>query len=99
MQEKFRELLNQEDLALVEFINANCEPCAMIEPTLQQVKNSIGKRLSIFVVNIDDVPIVADEFSISSAPMLALFQRREIIWKTPNVLSKHEIIEKVINSI
>lgn len=99
MQEKFRELLNQEDLALVEFINSNCEPCAMIEPTLQQVKNSIGKRLSIFVVNIDDVPIVADEFSISSAPMLALFQRREIIWKTPNVLSKHEIIEKVINSI
>ncbi|MBD3724927.1 MAG: thioredoxin family protein [Flavobacteriaceae bacterium] len=99
MQEKFRELLNQEDLALVEFINANCEPCAMIEPTLQQVKNSIGKRLSIFIVNINDIPSVVKEFSISSAPMLVLFQRGEIVWKTPNILSKQEIIEKVLNSI
>ncbi|WP_178138320.1 thioredoxin family protein [Flavobacterium haoranii] len=99
MDNALQKIINNEIPTLVEFINSNCEPCAMIEPTLQQVKNLIGKRLSIFVVNIDDVPIVADEFSISSAPMLALFQSGDMVWKTPNVLSKQEIIEKVLNSI
>lgn len=96
--EDFKKRIKQGTF-LVEFINENCEPCAMIEPTLQQVKNSIGKRLDIIIVNIQDVPEVAQEFSIESVPLLILFNEGKIIWKTKAVLSKQEIIEKVLNSI
>lgn len=99
MPEIFRNILNQDELTLVEFINVNCEPCAMIEPTLQQVKNSVGKRLNVFVVNIEDVPEIVKEFSISTVPSLVLFQNGEIHWKSDKVLSKQEILEAVLNKI
>lgn len=98
MVESLKERI-KEGTTLIEFINANCEPCAMIEPTLQQVKNSIGKRVDIFVVNIQDVPEVAEELSIESVPVLILFIEGEIIWKTTAILSKQEIINKVLSLI
>lgn len=94
-----REKIDKDIPTLVEFINVNCEPCAMIEPVLQQVKNSIGKRVDIVVVNIQDVPEVTEKFSIQSVPMLALFQDGEVLWKTSGVLSKQEIIEEVLDKI
>lgn len=99
MDNTLQKIINNEIPTLVEFINSNCEPCAMIEPTLQQVKNSIGQRLNIFIVNVQDVPSIVEEYNINSVPMLVLFRDDEIIWKTANVLSKQEIIEKVLNSI
>lgn len=99
MEMNLREKIDKDIPTLVEFINVNCEPCAMIEPTLQQVKNSIGKRVDIVVVNIQDVPEVAEKFSIQSVPMTILFDNGEILWKTTDVLSKQEIIEKVLSSI
>ena len=99
MEINLQEKIDQDVPTLVEFINSNCEPCAMIEPTLQQVNNSIGKRINIFVVNVQDVPEIISKFSIDTVPMLALFHKQEILWKTSNILSKQEIIEKVINSI
>lgn len=99
MEINLQEKINKDVPTLVEFINSNCEPCAMIEPTLQQVNNSIGKRINIFVVNVQDVPEIISKFSIDTVPMLALFNKQEILWKTSNILSKQEIIEKVINSI
>lgn len=99
MEINLRDKITQEMPTLVEFINIDCEPCAMIEPTLQQVKNTIGKRVDIYVVNIQDVPEIVSEFSISTVPMLALFSNDKVIWKTSNILSKQEIIENVLNSI
>lgn len=99
MEMNLREKIDKDIPTLVEFINVNCEPCAMIEPVLQQVKNSIGKRVDIVVVNIQDVPEVAEKFSIQSVPMTILFDKGEILWKTTDVLSKQEIIEKVLDKI
>lgn len=99
MYENLKSIIHEEIPTLIEFINSNCEPCAMIEPTLQQVKNSIGKRLNIFIINVQDVPSIVQEYDINSVPMLVLFRGDEIIWKTTNVLSKQEIIDKVLHSI
>lgn len=99
MGENLNNLIHEKVPTLIEFKNSDCEPCAMIEPTLQQVKNSIGERINIFVVNVQDVPEIISQFSIDSFPMLALFHRGEILWKTSNVLSKQEIIDKVFRSI
>lgn len=99
MELGIKEKINNESLTLIEFINTNCEPCAMIEPTLQQVKNSIGKRVDIFVYNLKDVPSIAEDFGITTVPMLVLFHSGEVLWRTSEVLSKQEIIDKVLNSI
>lgn len=99
MEMNLSEKIDKDIPTLVEFINVNCEPCAIIEPTLQQVKNSIGKRVDIVVVNIQDVPEVAEKFSIQSVPMTILFDKGKILWKTTDVLSKQEIIEEVLDKI
>ncbi|MEZ4854198.1 thioredoxin family protein [Flavobacterium sp.] len=99
MKINLQEKINQDVPTLVEFINSNCEPCAMIEPTLQKVNKTIGKRINIFVVNVQDVPEIVDKFSIDSVPMLALFHGGDILWKTSTILSKQEIIDKVLDSI
>ncbi len=99
MKIDFFKTLNSEDSILVEFINSNCEPCAMIEPTLQQIKNSVGKRIKIFILEVEDVPDVVSYYNIDMVPTTALFSKGELIWKTSEVLSKQKILEKILEVV
>ncbi|WP_264559416.1 thioredoxin family protein [Flavobacterium sp. N2270] len=99
MSNKFPQIIKSEGSILVEFINSNCEPCAMIEPTLLQIKKSIGNRIEILVVEVDEVPEVVNLYNIDSVPTTALFQNGELIWKTAEVLSKQKLLEKILDIV
>lgn len=68
----------------------------MIELTLQQVKIGISKRVEIHVIHVNLLPMTTNEFQIFSEPTLILFSNGKNIWKTNGVLSKGEIIDKIL---
>jgi thioredoxin 1 len=89
-------IINSDEYVLINFKATNCDPCQMIEPTLQQVKNAIGKRIAIYVLDIDQVPNIVSKYKIKTVPMLVLFHKGEIVWQTKEILSKEEIIKFVV---
>jgi thioredoxin 1 len=89
-------IINSDEYVLINFRATNCDPCQMVEPTLQQVKNAIGKRIDIYVLDIDQVPNIVSKHKIKTVPMLVLFHKGEIVWQTKEILSKEEIIKFVV---
>ena len=89
-------IINSDEYVLINFKATNCDPCQMVEPTLQQVKNAIGKRIAIYVLDVNQVPNIVLKHKIKSVPMLVLFHKGEIVWQTKEILSKEEIIKFVV---
>lgn len=89
-------IINSDEYVLINFRTIDCDPCQMVEPTLQQVKNAIGKRIAIYILDVNQVPNIVLKHNINSVPMLVLFHDGEIVWQTKQILSKEEIIKNVI---
>lgn len=96
MDAQIENIINSDEYTLINFKTSTCDPCQMIEPTLQQVKNAIGKRIAIYVLDINQVPALVSKYNITAVPLLVLFQNGEIVWKTKEILSKEEIIKNVL---
>ena len=96
MELTVEKIINSDEYVLIIFKATNCDPCQMVEPTLQQVKNAIGKRIAIYVLDVDQVPNIVSKHKIKTVPMLVLFHKGEIVWQTKEILSKEEIIKYVV---
>ena len=96
MEKDLFQIIKSEEIVLIEFINTNCEPCAMNEPILQQVKNTLGKRVEINVVSMEEVPEFVKIYKIDTAPTIVCFQSEKLIWRTTEILSKQQIVQKVL---
>lgn len=96
MSQEINTAIKNNELVLINFKSSSCDPCEMIEPTLKEVKNSIGKRVEIHTFEINQLPLKINQLQIESLPLLALFANGKLIWKTREVLSKEEIIKKML---
>lgn len=96
MSQEINTAIQNNELVLINFKSSSCDPCEMIEPTLKEVKNSIGKRVEIHTFEINQLPLKINQLQIESLPLLALFANGKLIWKTREVLSKEEIIKKML---
>ena len=45
--ETFNDVINSGQLVLVDFFATWCQPCKMMHPILEQVKNVLGNRIRI----------------------------------------------------
>lgn len=99
MENTLRTIIKDEKPALIEFINANCGPCEMMTPALQQVKNTVGKRINVHIVPVSDVEKITQEYHIEVVPTTVLFHKGEVLWQSSEVLSKQEIINVVLDKI
>ncbi len=99
MENTLLEIIQDEKPTLIEFVNANCGPCEMMTPTLQQVKNVFGKRINVTIVPVSNSEGIVEKYNIKSAPTTILFCKGEILWKSSDVLSKQEIINIVLDKI
>ncbi|RXR24105.1 thioredoxin family protein [Flavobacterium stagni] len=84
---------------LIEFIGQECEPCAILEPTLEQVNQVLGKRMRITLLYLSDAPELVKKYEVTSVPTLLLFQEGELKWRTQALFSKEELIEKILKEL
>ncbi len=74
MQEFNDKVLNNRELVLVDFWATWCRYCIMLEPTLEALKNNFNEGFSIFKVNVDQFPEIAQEYDVMSLPTLKFFK-------------------------
>lgn len=91
--QEFEEKVLQSDRpALVDFWASWCGPCKMLSPTVDAVSEQV-EGVDFYKVNVDEEPVLAQEFGIMSIPSLLLFKDGELLETSIGVIGEAEVRE------
>ena len=93
--ETFNDVINSGQLVLADFFATWCQPCKMMHPVLEQVKQTLGNRIRIIKVDVDKHGTTANRYSIQSVPTLILFRNGEILWRTSGAMPKADLLATI----
>ena len=96
MNNTFHDIINSEKPVLVDFYATWCGPCKMLGPILKEVKDSLGNRISIIKIDVDNNQELASMQLVRGVHTMMLFQKGKQLWRQSGVLSKDEIIAIII---
>jgi thioredoxin 1 len=72
------EVLKANETVVVDFWAEWCGPCRMIAPALEEIAASLGEKVKIVKLNVDENPATAAKYGIMSIPTLMLFKKGEL---------------------
>jgi thioredoxin 1 len=91
----FSQTINKFPLTLVDFWAPWCGPCRMMSPIIDEIGKDYLGKLVVGKINVDENPLVAGQFGISSIPTLLLFKRGQTVNKIIGSVSKNKIEEMI----
>ena len=68
------EVLQSDKPVLVDFWADWCGPCKMIGPSLEEIAEELGDKVTIAKVDIMENTTTASDFGVQSIPLLILFK-------------------------
>lgn len=90
--ETFKDVISGDKLVLTDFFATWCQPCKMMHPVLEQVKEILGDRIRIIKVDVDKFNTTASQYGVRAVPTLILFRNGEILWRQSGALSKADLL-------
>jgi thioredoxin 1 len=88
-------LFESQEPLLVDFYADWCGPCQTLSPVLEKVVTELQGKVSLFKVNVDKHPQLAQQFAIRSIPHLMLFKRGKILWRKGGLLTSAELLKQL----
>jgi thioredoxin 1 len=91
------EVLKASEPVVVDFWAEWCGPCKMIAPALEEIAGSLGDKVKIVKLNVDENPATASKYGIMSIPTLMMFKNGELASRQVGAAPKAKL-EQWINS-
>ena len=82
-------------VVLVDFWAPRCVPCRLQGPILEEVASTVGDKVMIVKVNIDENPKAADAFSFKSIPTLILLKDGEVMLQFTGLQRKETLVSAI----
>ena len=89
--ETFNDVISSDKLVLVDFFATWCQPCKMMHPILEQLKEGLGDSIRIIKIDVDKQGATAAQYNIQSVPTLMLFRNGQSLWRQSGALSLAEL--------
>ena len=90
--ETFNDVISEDRLVLVDFFATWCQPCKMMHPVLEQLKDTVGDRVRIIKVDVDKYGQTAAQYGIQAVPTLMLFRKGQTLWRQSGMMSKADLL-------
>jgi thioredoxin 1 len=72
------QVLKSGSPVVVDFWAEWCGPCRAIGPALEEISGSLGDKVKIVKLNVDENPRTAQKYGIMSIPTLMIFKNGEL---------------------
>ena len=86
------EVLKASEPVVVDFWAEWCGPCRMIAPALEEIAGTVGDKVKIVKLNVDENPATASKYGIMSIPTLMMFKNGELASRQVGAAPKTLII-------
>jgi thioredoxin 1 len=84
---------------VVDFWAEWCGPCRMIGPALEEISVSLGEKVKIVKLNVDENPSTASKYGIMSIPTLMIFKNGEMASRQVGAAPKQKLEQWVTASV
>lgn len=85
------EVLGADKPVLVDFWAEWCGPCKMIAPALEELSQTMGDKVTIAKLNIDENPDTPGKYGVRGIPTMLLFKNGEPVAQKVGALPKSQL--------
>jgi thioredoxin 1 len=91
--QNFDKTLTLHNVLVVDFWATWCRPCKMFSPILEEISKE--NNIWIAKIDVDQNPIQASKYNITSVPTTIIFENGKEVKKILGAKPKHQIIEEL----
>ena len=93
------EVLKSSGPVVVDFWAEWCGPCKMIAPALEEIAGSLGEKVKIVKLNVDENQNVATKYGIMSIPTLMIFKNGEMAARQVGAAPKQKLEQWITTAV
>jgi thioredoxin 1 len=93
------EVLKATGPVVVDFWAEWCGPCKMIAPALEEIATSLGDKVKILKLNVDENPATASKYGIMSIPTLMIFKNGEMASRQVGAAPKQKLQQWITTAV
>jgi len=90
-----KDVLEAKQPVLVDFYATWCGPCQRLSPVIESISKSYSGKVSVFKVDVDKNPKLAERYGITSIPSIKIFKKGKLVDSTIGLLSESQLKDKV----
>ena len=72
------EIADSDNIVVVDFWAPWCGPCKMLTPVIEELAKEMGTKVKFAKVNVDESPMIASKYKISSIPTVMVFRKDSV---------------------
>ncbi|MCC6775061.1 MAG: thioredoxin [Hyphomicrobiales bacterium] len=93
------EVLKATSPVVVDFWAEWCGPCRMIAPALEELSGSLGDKVKIVKLNVDENPQTTAKYGIQSIPTLMIFKGGQLASRQVGAAPKQKLEQWITTSV